>query len=53
MKKKYLQPVTGIVDLELEQIIAASVKYIEVDDKVWGNPEDAASREMSIETIFD
>lgn len=52
-KKKYLQPETDVLNMGLEQMIAASGEYIEVDDKVWGNPEDAASRVMYLDMIFE
>jgi hypothetical protein len=53
MKKKYLQPETEVLNMGLEQILAASGDYIEVEDNVWENPEDAASRVMYLDMISE
>ena len=45
MKRKvYMQPDVAILEMELEQMVAASDGYVDVDDGTSDNPENADSR---------
>ena len=53
MKKTYLNPVTEIINMDMEQMIAASVEgFVDaLSDEVSGDGSDALSREFIFEEV--